>query len=229
MHSTDDLNDSYLGSGLRLLRSVKKHGADQHNREILEDLPTREAASAREKELITEEMRKDPECLNCGAGGLGAVDLPPVKEDARAKISAANTRRFARERAIRHEALQSTLYTMTHEEILKELVLPNGSLNKNATRNLKPRAIPASTREAHVAKKWNFIHEAIRHPNFPEASDLELINRYVHQIEARPVCKICSAPVTFFRFNQPYAIYCGARCQLSDPSQKNPVIGRWAK
>jgi hypothetical protein len=89
MHSTDDLNDTYLGSGLRLLRSVKKYGADQHRREILEDLPTREAASSREKELITEEMRADPECLNCGAGGLGAVDRPPTTEGARKKLSAA--------------------------------------------------------------------------------------------------------------------------------------------
>ena len=88
MHSTDDLNDAYLGSGLRLLRSVKKYGADQHRREILEDLPTREAASEREKELITEEMRADPECLNCGAGGLGAVDRPPTKDETRKKLSA---------------------------------------------------------------------------------------------------------------------------------------------
>lgn len=87
MHSTDDLNDTYLGSGLRLLRSVKKYGADQHHREILEDLPTREAASEREKELITEEMRADPECLNCGAGGLGTVDRPNTTEETRKKLS----------------------------------------------------------------------------------------------------------------------------------------------
>jgi hypothetical protein len=90
MHSTDDLEDAYLGSGLRLLRSVKKHGANNHHRAILEDLPTREAASAREKKLITAEMRMDPECLNCGAGGLGAVDRPPTKEETRKKLSIAS-------------------------------------------------------------------------------------------------------------------------------------------
>lgn len=87
MHSTDDLSDAYLGSGVRLTRSVKKYGADQHRREILEDLPTRQLASDREKELITEEMRADPECLNCGAGGLGAVDRPATKEETRKKLS----------------------------------------------------------------------------------------------------------------------------------------------
>lgn len=86
MHSTDDLNDTYLGSGLRLLRSVKKYGAAQHVREILEDLPTREAASNREKELITEDLRADPLCLNCGPGGLGAIDRPSTSEETRRKI-----------------------------------------------------------------------------------------------------------------------------------------------
>ena len=87
MHSTNDLNDSYLGSGVRLKRSIKKHGKEQHIREILEQLPSRQAASDREKELITEELRADPMCLNCGVGGLGAVDRPPTKEETRQKLS----------------------------------------------------------------------------------------------------------------------------------------------
>lgn len=88
MHSTDNLDDGYLGSGVRLNRSVKKYGKQQHTREILEILPTRQAASDREKELITEELRADPMCLNCGVGGLGAVDRPPTKEETLAKRSA---------------------------------------------------------------------------------------------------------------------------------------------
>lgn len=87
MHSTDDLEDGYLGSGVRLTRSVKKYGKDQHVREIIEVLPTRQLASEREKELITEDLRADPLCLNCGAGGLGAVDRQATKEETRQKIS----------------------------------------------------------------------------------------------------------------------------------------------
>jgi hypothetical protein len=84
MHSTDDLDDGYLGSGVRLNRSVKKHGKDQHGREVLDQLSTRQAASEREKELITEEMRADPECLNCGVGGLGAA--PRTLDSAETKL-----------------------------------------------------------------------------------------------------------------------------------------------
>lgn len=97
MHSTDNLADAYLGSGLRLLRSVKKHGADKHIREILEELPTREAAANREKEIITDDLRNNPQCLNCGPGGLGAVDRPPTLEETRKKLSDAAKAHYASE------------------------------------------------------------------------------------------------------------------------------------
>ena len=87
MHSTDDLADRYLGSGIRLRRSVEKYGATNHTREILEILSTRDEASEREKQIITEELRSDPLCLNCGAGGLGATDRPATREETRAKLS----------------------------------------------------------------------------------------------------------------------------------------------
>ena len=88
MHSTDDLNDSYLGSGVRLRRSIEKHGVKNHQREILEILPTRQDASNREKEIITEDLRADPLCMNCGPGGLGATDRPATTDETRAKLSA---------------------------------------------------------------------------------------------------------------------------------------------
>lgn len=90
LHSTDDLNDNYLGSGRRLISSVKKHGRENHVRVILEEFDTRAAASNAEKKLITPELRKDPLCLNCGPGGLGTIDRPATSEETRAKLSAAS-------------------------------------------------------------------------------------------------------------------------------------------
>ena len=41
MHSTDDLDDGYLGSGKILGYSRAKHGDENHKKEILEFLPDR--------------------------------------------------------------------------------------------------------------------------------------------------------------------------------------------
>lgn len=90
MHSTDDLNDGYLGSGKRLCRSVNKHGKDAHIRETLFEFATREEASEYEKQIITQEMLEDPNCLNCGPGGLGATDRPATSEETRKKLSEAS-------------------------------------------------------------------------------------------------------------------------------------------
>jgi hypothetical protein len=71
MHSTDDLEDGYFGSGKIITASIKKHGKEKHNKEILEFLPTREALKLREKKLVTEELIADKLCMNLKLGGEG--------------------------------------------------------------------------------------------------------------------------------------------------------------
>jgi hypothetical protein len=90
LHSTDNMNDGYLGSGMRLTRSVKKYGENDHTREILFMGNTRKDASNKEAELLSEEVRKDPMCMNLGLGGLGATDRPATSEETAAKLSKAS-------------------------------------------------------------------------------------------------------------------------------------------
>lgn len=69
MHSTDDLDDGYFGSGSRLFHSVRYYGKDKHNKEILEMCNSRQEAIEKEKLLVNEETLKDPLCLNLTVGG----------------------------------------------------------------------------------------------------------------------------------------------------------------
>lgn len=71
MHSTDDLNDGYIGSGKRLWYSINKYGRDQFDFEILEYCETRELLHGREAELVNKITLLDPLCLNMKAGGEG--------------------------------------------------------------------------------------------------------------------------------------------------------------
>lgn len=71
MHSTDDLDDGYLGSGKYLGYSLRKYGPDQHVREVLEHLPDRSSLKARERELITEAVITDSSSMNLALGGDG--------------------------------------------------------------------------------------------------------------------------------------------------------------
>jgi hypothetical protein len=71
MHSTSNLEDGYIGSGKRLWYSIRKHGRENHEREIIEFLPDRKVLKEREKELVNESMLQDPMCMNLKIGGEG--------------------------------------------------------------------------------------------------------------------------------------------------------------
>ena len=69
MHSTNDLDDGYFGSGKRLWHSINYHGKDKHTKNILEFCQTRTHLVDREKEIVNLELLGDPKCLNLKPGG----------------------------------------------------------------------------------------------------------------------------------------------------------------
>ena len=121
MHSTDDLDDGYFGSGKRITRSIKKHGKERHKKEILEFLPSRVILKDREKQLITEEIRADPLCMNIAPGGGGGFS----NDEHRTKFRQAGTK----------AALESRGSKMAHSR----------SLKSNATRKIRFEAGLIST------------------------------------------------------------------------------------
>jgi hypothetical protein len=71
MHSTSNLEDGYLGSGKRLRYSIRRYGKENHTKEILEFLPTREKLVIREFEIIDNNLLNDVLCINLRPGGQG--------------------------------------------------------------------------------------------------------------------------------------------------------------
>jgi hypothetical protein len=80
MHTTNNPNDGYLGSGKRIKAEVKKYGKDNFVKEILEYLPNREALANREKEIVNEELLQNPLCLNLKNGGEGGNIYNPNQD-----------------------------------------------------------------------------------------------------------------------------------------------------
>lgn len=81
MHSTDNVDDGYLGSGYIIQRSIKKHGEEKHIREVVQFFSDRNSLREGEKELVTEEMLKDDLCMNLRKGGsaFGDEELQRMK------------------------------------------------------------------------------------------------------------------------------------------------------
>ena len=87
MHSTDDLEDGYFGSGKVLWHSINRHGKEMHSKEILEFLPSRHDLKMRERELVNEEIVNDPLCMNLKLGGEGGWDHITPEQRAKAGLN----------------------------------------------------------------------------------------------------------------------------------------------
>jgi Straboviridae putative endonuclease SegB len=75
MHSTNNLDDGYLGSGKRLWYSLNKHGRENHKIERLLFFETREELKNKEIEIVNEELLKNPLCMNIQLGGNDGRDV----------------------------------------------------------------------------------------------------------------------------------------------------------
>lgn len=78
---------TYLGSGLRLRRAIRKKGRHNFRRKDLAAFDTLAEAFEAEAEIVTQEWVDDPTNYNLCGGGRGRTYTAP---ETRAKISAAN-------------------------------------------------------------------------------------------------------------------------------------------
>lgn len=77
MHSTDNLEDGYIGSGNRLRLAIRKHGKENFQREVLEFCESRFDLKKREGEIVNLDEIAKVECMNLCVGGEGgwSVDI----------------------------------------------------------------------------------------------------------------------------------------------------------
>ena len=71
VHETDDMDDGYMGSGKYLKAAIKKYGASNFSKTILELFDTREAMYTRESILVDEEFVSRRDTYNMALGGSG--------------------------------------------------------------------------------------------------------------------------------------------------------------
>ena len=69
IHSTNNVEDGYMGSGTILLRAYKKYGTENFTKEILKYFNSRKEASDYELEMVNFELIKDKNCYNNVVGG----------------------------------------------------------------------------------------------------------------------------------------------------------------
>lgn len=73
VHSTDNIDDGYMGSGTLLKEAYKKYGVINFKKEILKYFTTRSECLAYEASVVNKSIVSDNECYNIALGGLGST------------------------------------------------------------------------------------------------------------------------------------------------------------
>lgn len=71
VHKTNNLDDEYMGSGVRIIRAVNKYGKDNFKKEIIKFFETYDDALEFESKIVTEQLVLDDNCYNMRKGGKG--------------------------------------------------------------------------------------------------------------------------------------------------------------
>lgn len=71
-HKTDNINDSYMGSGLRIKRAIEKYGIDNFEKTILFECSSEEEMNQKEAEIVNEDFISRDDVYNIVVGGEGS-------------------------------------------------------------------------------------------------------------------------------------------------------------
>ena len=142
LHSTDNLEDGYLGSGRRLRYSLNKYGKENHIREILEFCKTRKELKSREEEIVNLQEIAKKDCMNLMIGGhMGNVNTRT--EETRKKMSASKKGHTVSEET-RKKISESSKGKIISEETRKKMSkahsgLKNGMFGKSHTKEARKK------------------------------------------------------------------------------------------
>ena len=103
VHSTDNPNDSYMGSGKIIKDAIKKYGKNSFIKEILFVFDTLEEALIKERDIVTREFVEQTDTYNISlGGGLGGKNINGLSfaghshtQESKEKIGKASTGRSA--------------------------------------------------------------------------------------------------------------------------------------
>ena len=90
VHSTNNIDDGYMGSGKLIKKAFKKYGKDNFTKTILQYFDNADLMYKYEANVVTIEVVNDPMSYNIRVGGRGGVKGLKLSEETKHKIAQSN-------------------------------------------------------------------------------------------------------------------------------------------
>lgn len=132
LHTTNDINDSYLGSGVFLKKAIKKYGYQNFKKEVIYVFDNKTDMIKKEKEIVNESFIIRKDTYNMSKGGYGLSTLSESKRlETIAKIRKANLERD------NTESSKQRLQTMLNNDpnIFKKIAIKSSKKQKDSYLN----------------------------------------------------------------------------------------------
>lgn len=175
-HQTFNPNDSYLGSGVHLTRAIAKYGRKHFHKEVLFVFNTEEEMNNKEKELITEDLLRDPQCYNMTFGGEGGDTWSFAgrhhSEETKKKLReiALQKRKdpeYIKRNKIAHQQWRQQMKLEHPEEYAEMLMIRiakmtaanhGGNVKLRDEQSKQEKLVPFNEIEEHIKSGWRFGH-----------------------------------------------------------------------
>lgn len=126
VHSSNNPNDNYLGSGKLITKAIRKYGRNNFRRRILEFFSTREEAFAKEAEIVTKEFCLCEDNYNIDTGGRGNNKTFLTPEELKNKIS--NT--------LKGRKIPRDIVEKVRQNTLGRIGINNGTINQRVKKEV---------------------------------------------------------------------------------------------
>lgn len=139
-HSTDKIDDGYLGSGKHLKSSIKKYGKESFSREILSFFNSEKELDDAEREFITEDLIQNPLCYNLATGGEGGMRLKNISAKDLSLKAAATLKANPEKLKARNEkiGIKQKAFAAAHPEIVAKRIADMNKTCKGTTKENNP-------------------------------------------------------------------------------------------
>jgi hypothetical protein len=137
-HSTTNLNDNYLGSGLNINRAIKKYGKENFKKEILLILQTEQSAFLWEDLIVDHNFTNNPFTYNLKGGGRGGMKGLPTSEATKEKLRTKRSPEDCIAKSIRQtgtkrsettkQKQREAAFTSAHMSKTFKAISPNGDI-----------------------------------------------------------------------------------------------------
>lgn len=177
VHSTDNLDDGYMGSGSVLKKSIKKYGKENFTKEIIADYPTRKEASNHEASIVTLDLIELKECYNLKTGGDNEYTHYQSVET-RAKISE------------RTKGVNNPMYGRLQSNATRELIRLSrvGKYSGESSPNYGKQLTEETKSKIGIRNKLRYSNKE-NHPNYGKSLSEEVRLKIK---ESNPLSKPCS-------------------------------------